>query len=175
MSSAKINGINIYYEVAGEGPPIAFAHGAAGNHMSWWKQVPVLSQRFTCVIYDQRGFGQSHDVPGGPGRDAFVDDLTGLLDHLGIGETFIIGHSMGGYTALGFTLSQPERVKGTVLSCTTAGISEPTVTNAQKEYEELAGLANLDLVQRVVGRAFRESHPEETFLFAQSARLNPTM
>src|SRR5262245_2728582 len=50
--------------------------------MSWWQQVPVLSQRHRCITIDQRTFGLSRDVKSGPGRKAFVGDLKGLLEHL---------------------------------------------------------------------------------------------
>ena len=83
MPTAQINGIELYYETHGEGPALVLAHGAGGNHLSWWQQVPILSQHFRCVTFDHRGFGSSRDLPNGPGADAFVEDLQQLLDHLG--------------------------------------------------------------------------------------------
>jgi hypothetical protein len=84
MALARINGIELYYEVHGEGPALIFAHGAGGNHLSWWQQVPALAQSYRCVTFDHRGFGLSREQPGGPGARAFVDDLRALLEHLGI-------------------------------------------------------------------------------------------
>ena len=75
MALAKINGIELYYEVHGEGPALVLAHGAGGNHLSWWQQVPVLAQSYRCVTFDHRGFGLSREQPGGPGARAFVEDL----------------------------------------------------------------------------------------------------
>jgi len=66
MPKAQINGIELYYEVHGNGPAVVCAHGAGGNHLSWWQQVPVLTPRYRCVIFDHRGFGQSLDSPNGP-------------------------------------------------------------------------------------------------------------
>src|SRR5262249_49374764 len=49
----------------GPDPALLFLHGAGGNHLSWWQQVPVFSEEYRCVTLDQRGFGRSPDVPGG--------------------------------------------------------------------------------------------------------------
>jgi pimeloyl-ACP methyl ester carboxylesterase len=54
------------------------------TRVSWWQQVPVLPQKFKCITIDYRTYGHSRDIAGGPGQRAFVPDLTGLLDRLGI-------------------------------------------------------------------------------------------
>ena len=84
MPMAHVNGIEMYYESHGEGPAIVFAHGRGGNHMSWWRQVPVFSGEYRCIIFDHRGWGASVDLAGGPGRSAFVEDLKQLLDCLDV-------------------------------------------------------------------------------------------
>jgi 3-oxoadipate enol-lactonase len=66
-------GFRFYYEdTGGPGPTVLFLHGAGGNHLSWWQQVPVFAEEYRCVTVDQRGFGQSPDVPGGPGPTALA-------------------------------------------------------------------------------------------------------
>ena len=75
MSKAKINGIDIHYQEYGEGEAMVFAHGAGGNLLSWWQQIPFFSQHYRCITFDHRGFGHSFDEPEGPGGDAFVDGL----------------------------------------------------------------------------------------------------
>ena len=62
MAFASINGIDLYYETHGKGPAVVFAHGAGGNHLSWWQQVPVFAEEYRCISVDHRGFGQSPDV-----------------------------------------------------------------------------------------------------------------
>ena len=127
MPKAPINGMELYYETAGEGPAVVFAHGRGGNHLSWWQQVPVFSKSYRCITFDQRGFGQSFNPPDMPGREAFVEDLRALLDYLGISETFLVAQSLGGLTCLGFALANPHRTKGLVLADTTGGIGEQSV------------------------------------------------
>src|SRR5207249_8687696 len=65
------DGFRLYYEdTGGNAPVIMFLHGAGGNHLSWWQQVPVFADEYRCVTVDQRGFGQSPGVSGGRGAAA---------------------------------------------------------------------------------------------------------
>ena len=59
MPVLTTSGTDLYYETHGSGPAIIFAHGAGGNHLSWYQQVPFFRDRFTCITFDSRGFGRS--------------------------------------------------------------------------------------------------------------------
>ena len=167
MPYAPINGIELYYESHGEGPPIIFAHGRGGNHLSWWQQVGVFSKHHRCIAFDHRGFGYSADVPDGPGRRAYVEDLRALLDHLGIQEAFLVVQSMGGLTGLGFALAYPQRTRGLVLADTTGGIGDESVAGAVRAYQ-----APTNVLDRTLSRGFRENHPVRTFLYLEINMLN---
>ena len=72
------DGFRLYYEVHGpalDAPdaatPVLLAHGAGGNAMSWWQQIPALMDRYPVITFDHRGFGRSPDIEDGPGRIAF--------------------------------------------------------------------------------------------------------
>ena len=57
------DGFSLYYEdTGGNAPTLLFLHGAGGNHLSWWQQVPVFGDEYRCITVDQRGFGRSSDV-----------------------------------------------------------------------------------------------------------------
>jgi 3-oxoadipate enol-lactonase len=60
MPKAQVNGIELYYEVHGDGPAIVFAHGAGGNHLSWWQQVPVSASKYRCITAADRGRARCH-------------------------------------------------------------------------------------------------------------------
>ncbi|MCH8921208.1 MAG: alpha/beta hydrolase, partial [Chloroflexi bacterium] len=113
MATAEINGVSLYYQEQGKGPAMVFAHGAGGNHLSWWQQVPVLSPDYRCITFDHRGWGLSLDGQDA-GPAAFVEDLHALLDHLGIEQATLVAQSMGGLTCLGFTIAYPQRVRALV-------------------------------------------------------------
>ena len=119
------DGCQLYYETHGAGPALVFAHGLGGGHLSWWQQVPHFLDRYTCVTFDHRGFGLSRETPGGPGPDAYVDDLAALVDHLGVPDVRLVAQSMGGWTCLGYALRHPGRVRALLMSCTTGTLDDP--------------------------------------------------
>src|SRR5258708_37684567 len=106
MPFANVPGTSLYYEVHPANshsalPALVFAHGAGGNHLSWWQQVPHFMDRYTCLVFDHRGYGRSVDTADRPGGARFVDDLRALLDHLEIQSATLVAQSMGGWTSLG--------------------------------------------------------------------------
>jgi pimeloyl-ACP methyl ester carboxylesterase len=156
---------SLYHEVHGEGPPVVFAHGAGGTHMSWWKQLPTFSREFQSIIYSQRGFGLSPDVSGGPGRGAFVEDLRSLLDDLGIERASLVGQSMGGRSVLGFAAAYPERVEALVMSSTTGGYTDADLDAVRAEAPDLGA-------RSAVASAYAERDPEGAFLYQMVSRTN---
>jgi pimeloyl-ACP methyl ester carboxylesterase len=119
-------GCRLYYEVTGAGPPIVFAHGLGGNHLSWWQQVPHFCERYTCVTFAHRGFAPSSEVAGGPDPADYADDLAALIDHLGLGQVHLVAQSMGGWSCLEYALARPERVRALVLASTAGAIERRT-------------------------------------------------
>src|SRR3982074_2150056 len=108
------DGFRLYYEdTGGAAPTLLFLHGAGGNHLSWWQQVPVFAEEYRCVTMDQRGFGQSPDVSGGPGAAALA-----LLDPRGIARAALVAQSMGGWAAAGAAVQAPERLWAIVMANT---------------------------------------------------------
>ncbi len=110
---ARVNGTNIYYEVAGNGPPLVLIHGSGLDTRVWAAQVPALAQSYQVICYDRRGFGRSA-MPSAE-RYTHAQDLKALLDHLGIAQTAILGHSTGGTVAIDFILQYPQAVQALIL------------------------------------------------------------
>ena len=81
-------GATLHYEVHGAGPALLLAHGAGGNGLSWWQQVPCFAAHHTVVTYEHRGFGPAHaglhDLrrvhAGAVGEEQGVADVLDLLD-----------------------------------------------------------------------------------------------
>jgi 3-oxoadipate enol-lactonase len=171
---AAINGIDLYYESHGKGPPVVFAHGAGGNHLSWWQQIPVFARRFRCITFDHRAFGLSRDGngEGQQGRRMFHEDLRALLDHLEIDDVRIVAQSMGGRTAVGFAWRNPGRCKAMVLAGTTGGAVNDEVRAMQDAHRESA-TGQLTLAQRSVSPELKERAAELEFLYRSIGRLNP--
>ena len=171
MPFLPVNGINLYYEVHGSGPGVVFSHGAGGNHLSWWQQIPVFAERFTCVSYDSRAFGRSLDGEGG-GRQWFWQDLAALLDHLGIERTAIVAQSMGGRTAVPFALRAPGRTWAIVLAGTNGGAVTEDVRRIQDEYKESLPRGST-LNDRALAPDYGEREVALEFLYRSINRLNP--
>lgn len=121
----QVPGGSLHYEVSGRGPALVFLHGLGGNHRSWWQQLPAFRSTFTCVTLAHRGFAPSTDETGIPRPELFARDLAALLDHLGIGRAALVAQSMGGWTALEFTLAHPDRVDALVLCGTVGSLRHP--------------------------------------------------
>src|SRR3972149_6587397 len=126
MPKARVNGIQIHYRERGEGYPVFLIHGYTGNLRNWALQVPVLSREFRMVSMDHRGHGHS-DKPTGPedySLELMTEDAYGLLEHLGIRECYVVGHSMGGVVAQLLALNHPEPVRALVLVDTAAEVPD---------------------------------------------------
>ena len=127
MPQAPVNGINIYYESHGDGYPLVWSHEFAGDYRSWEPQVRFFTRRYRVITYSARGYLPS-DVPtdeSSYSQDQAVDDLRGLLEHLGIEQAHIGGLSMGGNVALNFGLKHPDMARSLVVAGTGTGSTDP--------------------------------------------------
>lgn len=175
MPTAAVNGTDFYYEGHGKGFPVIFAHGAGGNHLSWWQQVPAFSRHYRCITFDHRGWGLSLDADDrGPG--AFIEDLKGLVDHLGIEQMFLVGQSMGGLTCLGLTVAHPERVSGLVMANTFAGMRREvwlaSDDQLRAQVQSVWQRRREDGVKRALGKKFAGANRDRAFLYKQIRMLN---
>ena len=171
MPIEQLNGIELYYESNGEGPPFVFLHGAGGNHISWWQQVPVFRDRYRCITIDHRGFGRSTD-PTSEGASRYVDDLEALLDKLEVDRVGLVAQSMGGRTALGFAVRHPERVAALAMCDTWGFFDWPELRERQEALR--AGIGENPLLSRAMGPKYQEEHPRGAFLYRQIQGLNPS-
>lgn len=174
MPTLELPGVNLYYEVHGpeRAPAIVFAHGAGGNHISWWQQVPHFAGRYRCVTFDHRGFGQSVALDG-RSSEAFVDDLAALLDALAIPRATFVAQSMGGWTCLGFALRDPVRVERLLMADTHGGLRSPEVDAALAAARQSPPPNLPEGVHIAAGATMAEEQPGLAFLYGQVEALNP--
>lgn len=123
MPYANRDGVQLYYEEAGTGPAIIFAHEYGGDLHSWEPQMRRFSRSYRCVAFNARGFPPS-DVPedaAAYGYREASEDICAILDHVGVQQAYVVGLSMGAYSALTFTLDHPDRVSGLVFAAGGSG------------------------------------------------------
>ncbi len=172
MPTAPLNGIDLFYDIHGEGLDVVLAHGVGGNHAIWYHQVAVLAQSYRVVTFDHRGFGHSTD-PDGSGRSGFVDDLEALLDYLGLEKVILVGQSMGGGTCLGLTCRRPERVSALVLADTIQGLDEPDDVR-DIMMRARAETASSSQIERVMGQTTLHEAPHRAVLYEGISSFNAT-
>lgn len=111
---AKVNGIDLYYEVFGKGEPVLLIHGGAATIESWYAQIPEFSKGYQVIVPDARGHGRTPDADGPINFQLMAADFAGLLDHLGLKGVMVVGWSDGGVTGLELAMKRPELVKKVV-------------------------------------------------------------
>jgi 3-oxoadipate enol-lactonase len=176
----ELHDAKIYFESTGSGPAIVFAHGLAGNYLSWWQQVPFFATGHRCVTFSHRLFFPSSESEGGRGPAAFDEDLEKLLDHLGIEQAILVAQSMGGWTCLRFAVRCPSRVRGLVLGAT-AGMTpsgaeflftDPVKGRQIEMTNSLAILRSSGIIPAAGARMLAEQ-PVLYFLYQQIDELTP--
>jgi pimeloyl-ACP methyl ester carboxylesterase len=156
MQKFNSNGVDIAYEVWGEGPPILLIHGFASNAFVNWRDthwVKVLIEAGHQVIaIDNRGHGQSEKLYDSALYSAplMADDAARLLDHLQIGQTDIMGYSMGARISAFVTMNYPSRVRRAVF----AGLASRMITGVGGA-EEIALALEADSAAEVEDRGAR--------------------
>jgi pimeloyl-ACP methyl ester carboxylesterase len=122
MQYADVNDIRIAYAVYGSGPPLVLIMGYRLSSLAWPGDfIAALAERFTVVLFDNRGTGTSDKPTFGYEISNMARDVSGLLDHLEIARANVLGYSMGGAIAQEFVRQFPERVFGLVLCATMCG------------------------------------------------------
>src|SRR6056297_446936 len=102
--------MQLFYRQLGEGHPLIIIHGLYGSSDNWMSIGKVLAEQYQVFIIDQRNHGESghsdeHNYP------AMREDLKEFMDKHNLQKATILGHSMGGKTAIYFAAEYPERVE----------------------------------------------------------------
>ena len=122
--TARVNGVDLWYEISGEGESVVQIHGAGFGHFNVAPATPELAQRFKVVDFDLRGYGKSDRPVQHYDMEVWADDVAGLLDALDIAEAHVHGTSMGGMIATVFAGKYPERTTSIVINCAAAKLGQ---------------------------------------------------
>ena len=137
--TVEVFGQKIHYLEAGTGPTVILLHGLGADSSNWALNTPLLAKNFHVFVPDQIGFGES-DKPLINYRVAtLVDFLDGFMKKTGIAKASMVGNSLGGWTAMAYTLAHPEKVEKMVL-VDSAGYSFEKLGGPKPTREMLEGL-----------------------------------
>ncbi|QHV93736.1 alpha/beta fold hydrolase [Spirosoma endbachense] len=133
---APVNGIDLYYEVYGEGSPIVLLHGAYMTiDMNWGQFIPELSKNRKVIAIELQGHGHTPFSDRKLSRATLARDVEGVMDHLNIDSADVVGYSFGGSVAYQFAIQSPGRLKKLVIISSTYKSSGwiPEVTDRFKQ------------------------------------------
>lgn len=115
---APVNGVEIYYEIHGQGEPLVLLHGGLGSIEMFGPVLPLLAETRQVIGVDLQGHGRTLPFERPMSYEAMAADVAGLIRHLGVGKADVMGYSMGGGTALRMAIDHPEVVDSLILVST---------------------------------------------------------
>lgn len=177
MNTIRANGIDIRYDVQGNGPWLVMAHSLGTDLTLWDEQLPALTPHFRVLRFDTRGHGGS-SAPDLPYDFAMLAaDVLGLMDALGVGQAHCCGISMGGMIAQHVALAAPQRIDKLALVSTTSGY--PPEARALWA-ERVAGVRRNGIeplvaptLERWFTAPYRAAHPEVMARIGDLIRATP--
>jgi 3-oxoadipate enol-lactonase len=146
MSTARVRGIELAYDVSGEGLPVVLLHGFPFNRTLWREQVEALSERYRVITIDLRGHGETDATDAPATMEEMAEDVAALLHELQLARVVLGGLSMGGYVALAFYRLFPARVSALILADTRP---QADTDEARRAREETAARALKEGMQTI--------------------------
>ena len=113
---APLNGMKVYYEVYGEGPPVVLLHGAFYTiDMNWSQLIPELSKSRKVIAIEMQGHGHTPFSERKLSIATLASDVAGVMDYLKIDSADVVGYSMGGSVAYQFAVQSPKRLRKLII------------------------------------------------------------
>ncbi len=169
MRPVSVNGVVLNYsdQGYGEGPCLVFSNSLGTDYRIWQGVAEHLSNDYRLIFYDKRGHGLSSAPEAPYTMDQHIGDLTGLLDHLDIKNTIVVGLSVGGLIGQGLAARRPDLVQALVLSDTAPKIGTDEMWSARIAAIREAGLegAANGILERWFSQDLRESRPIDVTLW----------
>jgi 3-oxoadipate enol-lactonase len=123
MAIARNGDCEIWYESAGEGPPLVMVYGIGGNSRRWWTEFPArVTSHYQVITLDNRGTGRSSQPRDPWTMDDMVADVLAVADAAGLERLHLLGCSLGSIITRHVAAAAPERIRSLSLLCPPNGI-----------------------------------------------------
>ncbi|WP_332687626.1 alpha/beta fold hydrolase [Devosia sp.] len=109
-ATLEVNGMQMYYEVSGQGDPLIVLHGAYMNIPTMGEIIPILAETHTVYALEFQGHGRTTDIDRPITYPNLADDVATFMDSVGIEKADVFGYSMGAAAGLRLALDHPEKV-----------------------------------------------------------------
>jgi len=155
MPNVDAGGTELYYERSGGGEPLLMIQGMSATRLAWGRPfLSELEQSFECIVFDNRGMGESGQAELPFTIADLAADTAGLLDALGLETVHVLGISMGGMIAQELALAHPERIRTLTIGASYCG--GPSSTLMAPEDLQMLGAAAASGDRNQVFRAMWE-------------------
>lgn len=157
----RIGKLSLNVEERGVGDlALVFLHYWGGTHCTWNKVAEELQSSYKIVTYDMRGWGESDAADDGYCMRALADEAVALIEHLGLGNYVLVGHSMGGKVAQLVASRNPRGLVGLVL----VAPATPTPSHLPEEakQQQIRAHDNRETVLETIAFLSARSHDAET-------------
>lgn len=143
MPYTHVNGVNLHYDIHGQGEPLLFINGLGQPSIGWEPAlIEEMSRTHQVITFDNRGTGLSDKPDEAYTMAMFASDAVGLLDNLNLPRVHAFGVSMGGMIAQELGAHYQDRIASLILGCTTPG-GRNAVAAPPDSMKMLAGRANM--------------------------------
>jgi pimeloyl-ACP methyl ester carboxylesterase len=169
MSTARVNGVELYWELTGEmGEPLVLVHGSWTDHHAWDRVVPLLSRSFRVLAYDRRGHSRSERTAGQGSIREDAGDLVALVEHLDLAPANVAAISFGAAIALRTAADRPDVFRRLL-------VHEPPLFDLLEGDEEAAAAlsAARERMEAAAERLTAGDMEEGTRLFVETIAMGP--
>jgi pimeloyl-ACP methyl ester carboxylesterase len=167
MPKVKVNDIQMYYEVKGEGFPLMMINGLGGNLAGWDpRSIEAFSKKFKLILFDNRDAGRTDTSEREYTMETFADDTAGLMNALGISKAHIFGQSMGGMIAQEFAINYPEKTAKLVLCSTHCGgskVVQPSQKVSRMLTIDTSGMSQEEYIRMFATIGFTDDYIKNSF------------
>lgn len=177
MPFFKNQGINLYYDISGNGPPLFLINGLAGDTRQWKLLIDRIKTSFQIISYDMRCAGQS-DKPDKPfSIEDVTNEVYSLIRYLRYDKVFVLGFSMGGMVAMNLAHKYPDNILKIFLVSTTPSLKRPYPLS----YETMSMLRRTDIspalltqvYESIFGSKYKETISVDAFINSRINDDNP--